>query len=247
MSFPSPITALKLRVSAGTAPNAQSFEQPIPSATMGSNSMQIMPNTTLFNAFNSHPFGTSFTSSVVTSYGSDQSGNGLSVVSTPSILPNFVPRQIIPPNLSLESIQNKLTTDSSFYLSDFITTDSDGVLSYSSSNTSVASVRSNEVVLFGTGTTTINVSQAASANGQYTADSVSTQLIVSAPLIIRAANNLTIQYVGPALTSIPRFIQANPRRRGPEWFAVVTNASKAQITAYAKSTDSAVSAYFTPP
>ena len=49
MSFPPPITGLKLRVSTGS----DTYEQPIPSASLGNNSMQIMPNTAVFNAFNS--------------------------------------------------------------------------------------------------------------------------------------------------------------------------------------------------
>jgi surface protein len=82
------------------------------------------------------------------------------------------------------------------------------------------------------------------------------------PPITRAANGVTIQYTGSEQAVIdaynsptpkPLFILANPRgtlQSGvpqPEWFAVVTDASKAQITSYAKSTGSAVSAYFTPP
>ena len=178
MSFPSPITAMKLLVSTGS----DTYEQPItPSDLSGTtnNSIQIMPNTAVFNAFNNNPAGTIFTPSIVTSYGSDELGNALSIVSTPSVS-NFVPRQITP-NLSLADIPNKLTTDSSFSLS--VTTDSTGVLSYSSSSPSVATVNSTTglVTIVGAGTTTITVNLAASANGVYTAATASTQLVVSAP------------------------------------------------------------------
>ena len=115
MSFPSPITGLKLRVSTGT----DTYEQSIPSASVNGNSFQIMPNTVVFNAFNNNPAGTIFTPSVVASYGSDQSGNGLSVVSTPSVLSNFIARKITP-TLSLANLPNKLPTDSPFSLSDFV-------------------------------------------------------------------------------------------------------------------------------
>ena len=178
MSFPSPITAMKLLVSTGS----DTYDQPItPSDLSGTtnNSIQIMPNTAVFNAFNTKPPGTIFTPSIVTSYGSDELGNALSIVSTPSVS-NFVPRQITP-TLSLADIPNKLTTDSSFSLS--VTTNSTGVLSYSSSAHSVATVNTTTglVTLVGAGTTTITVNLAASANGVYTAATASRQLVVSVP------------------------------------------------------------------
>ena len=259
MSFPPPITALKLRVSTGT----DTYEQPISSASMNGNSFQLMPNTVVFNAFNNNPAGTIFTPSVVASYGSDQSGNGLSVVSTPSVLPNFIARKITP-TLSLANLPNKLPTDSPFSLS--VTTNSADGLSYLSSNTLVAEVNSSGLVtLKGVeGTTTITVSLAASLDGLYAAASVSKQLVVALPSpITRAANGVTIQYTGSAQAVIdaynsttpkPLFIQANPRGTPPtpqtpqpEWFAVVNDSSNAQIKSYANSTNSAVSAYFTPP
>jgi surface protein len=66
------------------------------------------------------------------------------------------------------------------------------------------------------------------------------------PLITRAANKVTIQFT---LTSIgssePAFIQADPRNTGSqEWFAVVTNASRNQITSYARNEPGGIS-YFT--
>ena len=81
------------------------------------------------------------------------------------------------------------------------------------------------------------------------------------PPISLAANGVTIQYTGSAQAVIdaynsptpkPLFILANPRNtpqtpRQPEWFAVVNDSSKAQITAYADSAGSAISTYFTPP
>jgi hypothetical protein len=169
---------MKLLVSTGS----DTYVQPITPSELSvttNNSIQIIPNTAMFNAFNNNPAGTIFTPSIVTSYGSDELGNALSIVSTPSVS-NFVPRQITP-NLSLENIPNKLTTDSSFSLS--VTTDSTGVLSYSSSSPSVATVNSTTglVTIVGAGTTTITVNLAASANGVYTAATASTQLVVSAP------------------------------------------------------------------
>ena len=67
------------------------------------------------------------------------------------------------------------------------------------------------------------------------------------PPISRASNNVTIQYAGAAgdvPTSSALFIEANPRGTGMEWFAVVNDSSKTQITSYAKNEQSGIS-YFT--
>ena len=154
------------------------------------------------------------------------------------------------PMLSLADLPVKLTIDSSFSLSDFVTNNSTGVLSYESSAPSVATVNSSSglVTLAGAGTTTITVSVAASSDGLYAAASVTRQLVVIMPITL-AANGVTIKYNGPnTLSSEPLFVYEDPRNTGaPQWFAVVTNNSSAQITSYAKSAGSAVSAYFTPP
>ena len=59
-------------------------------------------------------------------------------------------------------------------------------------------------------------------------------------------NGVTIQYVGSAatVTTTPKFIEANPRGTGMEWFAVVTDSSATQITSYAKN-ETAGRNYFT--
>ena len=181
MSYPPPITKIELRVSTGSSTNVEIFEQDIsPSALSGTtnNSVQIMPNTAVFNAFNTKPPGTIFNSAIVATYNDDIFGPEYIVI-TPNNS-NFVPRQITP-TLSLADIPNKLTTDSSFSLS--VTTNSTGVLSYSSSALSVATVNTTTglVTLVGAGTTTITVNLAASANGVYAAATASTQLVVSVP------------------------------------------------------------------
>jgi surface protein len=151
------------------------------------------------------------------------------------------------PMLSLADLPVKLTIDSPFSLSGFVTKNSTGVLSYESSAPSVATVNSSSglVTLAGAGTTTITVSLSASSDGLYAAASVTKTLVVLLP-ITRAANGVTIQYTPTSIDSEPRFIQANPRGTPqPEWFAVVTNASKAQITSYAKNEPAGIT-YFTP-
>lgn len=177
MSFPTPIESLTLRVTTGISPNVQTYEQSISSASLGNNSVQIM-NQDLINAFNNQSPGTIFNPSIVATYieGTFSSGDTLS---TPSVL-NFVPRKIIP-TLSLADIPDKLTTDSPFSLS--VSTDSSGVLSYTSSDTSIATVHTSSglVTIVDEGTTTITVNQAASVDGVYATATASRQLIVSAP------------------------------------------------------------------
>jgi surface protein len=203
------------------------------------------------NEFNNAPEGTIFTPSIVVNY-----ENNVTITTSPATgVPNFVPRKITP-TITLASAFNKLTTDSAFYLLDFITTPSPGVLSYSSSDTSVAEVNSSgQVTLKGVvGTTTISVTQAASNDGRYNASSaaVSTTIVVSLPptppLISLAENDVTIKYtppVGYVPPPFPFFIQANPRGTS-EWFAVVdsSNTAKSAITSYAKNEQTGID-YFT--
>ena len=151
--FSSSFRSLTLNVTTGTSPNQVTHTQAITSVFQGNNSFPIT-DANILTAFNSQPLGTSFTSSIVAEF-----GNALTTVSTPSVA-SFMPRVI-----SLADIPNKLTTDASFSLSSLITTVSAGVLSYSSSVTSVATVNSSgQVTPVGAGTTTITVSQAATAN-----------------------------------------------------------------------------------
>ena len=227
--FSSSFRSLTLNVTTGTPPNQVTYPQAITSVYEGNNSFPIT-DANILNAFNSQAAGTSFTSSIVAEYGSDGNGNALTTVSTPSVA-SFIPRVI-----SLADIPNKLTTDASFSLSSLITTVSAGVLSYSSSVTSVATVNSSgQVTPVGAGTTTITVSQAATAN--HPAGTASAMLTVTLPpLIIRASNNVTIQYTGAAgdiTDESPLFIQANPHGTGDEWFAVVKQGMKQAIKNYA--------------
>ena len=240
--FSSSFRSLTLNVTTGTSPNQVTRTQAITSVFQGNNSVPIT-DAGILNAFNSQPLGTIFTPSIVAEYGSDSNGNALKNVSTPSVA-SFIPRVI-----SLADIPNKLTTDAPFNLSSLITTVSAGVLSYSSSVTSVATVNSSgQVTPVGAGTTTITVSQATTAN--HPAASASKTFIVSLPPpISRASNNVTIQYAGAAgdvPTSSALFIEANLRGTGNEWFAVVKQGMKNAITNYAKGL-SGSSTPFTPP
>jgi surface protein len=245
--FSSSFRSMMLNVTTGTAPNQVTYPQPITSVHEGNNSFPIT-DASILTAFNSQSVGTTFTPSIVAKYGSDSNGNALTTVSTLSVT-SFIPRVI-----SLANIPNKLTTDTSFSLSSLITTVSAGSLSYSSSNQAVATVNSSTglVTPVGGGTTTITVTQAATAN--HPAGTTSATLTITVPpVIVLATNNVTIQYTGAAQAVInafnssppsPLFIQSNPRGTGDEWFAVVNDSSKAQITSYAKNEQSGIN-YFT--
>jgi len=63
MSLPSPIISINLRATQGS----NIYEQPISSASIGNNSIQIT-NTDLINALNNEPNGTIFSSSIVVTY-----------------------------------------------------------------------------------------------------------------------------------------------------------------------------------
>ena len=240
-SFPPPITAMKLRVSTGTSPNVQTFEQTIlPSELSGTTANSVLINDSLLNAFSSQSVGTSFSSSIVTTYDGFPSSNTLSSNSTS----NFIPRV-----LSLANISNKLTTDSPFSLSGLISTVSTGNLSYSSSNQSVSTVSPTGLVtIVGEGTTTITVNQVADAT--YGAASASkTFAVATPPPISLAANGVTILHTGlvsAVPSSTPLFIQANARGTSTEWFAVVNQSAKPYITSYAL-TNGTSSSYFKAP
>ena len=163
MSFPSPITSIKLRVTQGST----TYEQSIPSAVIGSNSV-LITNTNLINAFNNDSDGTIFIPSVDATYEHPLYPSG-NEVSNPSAS-NYVPKKITP-SLSFADIPDKVTTDPSFSVASLVSKTGTGVLSYSSSNTSVATVNSSngQVTIVGQGTTTITVSLAASADQVYTA------------------------------------------------------------------------------
>jgi surface protein len=68
------------------------------------------------------------------------------------------------------------------------------------------------------------------------------------PPIVLDSNGITIKYTGADLTSVPTFIQADPRGTGMEWFAVVDNSSLYKIPSYASNMLSGEGRdYFTPP
>ena len=72
-----------------------------------------------------------------------------------------------------------------------------------------------------------------------------TAQVIQSQTVVLDANNVTIKWTGTTVPS-PCFVQANPRGTGMEWFAIVNNSTKSNITAYAKNIQSGIT-FFTPP
>ena len=182
MSYPPPITAVKLRVSTGSSTDVEIFEQDIPPSALSgitNNSVQITNNNGLLSAFSNEPPGTIFNASIITTFSDDILTDGYFVI-IPSNS-NFVPNPI-QASLSLDPLPQLNSLSPSFSLNDYITKNSPAPLSFSSNNTSVLTVSSAGLVTIqGEGQATITITQPASTDGVYTAASVQTELIVSAP------------------------------------------------------------------
>jgi surface protein len=68
---------------------------------------------------------------------------------------------------------------------------------------------------------------------------------IQSQTVVLDANGVTVKWTGTTVPS-PYFVQANPRGTGMEWFAIVNNSTKGQITNYAKNIISGIT-YFKPP
>ena len=68
---------------------------------------------------------------------------------------------------------------------------------------------------------------------------------IKAQTVVLDANGVTVKWTGTTVPS-PYFVQANPRGTGMEWFAIVNNTTKSNITDYAKNIQSGIT-YFTRP
>ena len=184
MPLPSYVSSMKLRVSSGTPPNVVIREQTITAANLGSNSIQIT-DPQMINDFNTKPSGTIFTPSIVVSY--QDGGSGYSLAN--NSVSNYVPKQIVP-NLSLAALA-KLTTDASFNLTPLVSTGgSSGAMTFTSSNTSVATVSGSIVTIVGAGTATINVSLAESPDKVYLPVTTSATLTVTVPQWIQRGRDI---------------------------------------------------------
>ena len=74
---------------------------------------------------------------------------------------------------------------------------------------------------------------------------ITTCQTIQSQTVVLDTNGVTVKWTGTTVPS-PYFVQANPRGTGMEWFAIVDNSTKINITAYAKNIQSGID-YFTPP
>ena len=168
-SHPSPIISLKLRVTQGS----NMYEQVIPSSSPETTNSFPITNQTfpeLLAAFNSEPEGTIFNPSIVATYAPGTFATG-DVLSTPSTQANFVPRQITP-TFSFDNITDRLTTSNPFYIGPLITAQGTGIVTYSSSDVTIATVNSSSslvTIMQKAGFTYITATLAASLDNVWTA------------------------------------------------------------------------------
>ena len=102
-SFPPLISAMKLRVTTGTSPNLQTFEQTIPASELSGTTANsvIITHPDLLEAFSSQPLGTFFSSSIVTTYESFPSGNILTNNNTSDFIPRPIPISLAANNVTI--------------------------------------------------------------------------------------------------------------------------------------------------
>jgi hypothetical protein len=176
----SSLTSLTLSVSTGAPPNVVTYPQDIPlsSVNMGNNSILIPPTSSIVTAFASSAPGTPFNYSITGSYASQSGPNVL--IATPGTS-NYIPQQITP-YLYLAPLTN-YTTDAPFSLTPLVINTGTGALSFSSSNTSVATIAGDTITFVGEGFTTITVSVAVSADNVYAATSTTAIVTVNIPPI----------------------------------------------------------------
>ena len=128
------------------------------------------------------------------------------------------------------TIPNKNFGDAPFTPA-YPTSNSSGAFTYTSSNTSFATVHvtTGVVTAVAAGTTTIRATQAAA--GGYTSAYAEASFVVTTPPLVLDANGVTVKYTDASIPSVPYFIQASPRGT-LEWFAVVDQTSNSMITSY---------------
>jgi len=161
------------------------FEQELTNVAYGTNIIQL--NDTIKEMFDTAQPGDSFDVKIVVKC--DYPGLPSYEKSYPESPYVYFPKPKIP-NLVVTSPINKDTSISGFSLLDYITTYSPGALSFSiltggydgpNFAPGIAVDSNGYVTIYTEGTNTIIVEQAASTNGEYSAATASTQLIVSAP------------------------------------------------------------------
>ena len=115
------------------------------------------------------------------------------------------------PTITNFNVSNKLLGDAAFNLT-APTSNSSGAFTYSSSNTSVATISGSTVTIVGAGSTVITATQAATAS--YGAGTIVANFVVSFPPPATAAPSPTI----PADRVLSLYSNAYPNVSGTDWF-----------------------------
>ena len=208
--------------------NAQLFNQPIGSWNTAKvpDMSQMFHGATMFNQDIS-----GWNVALVTNFASFRTSSALTVANMPAA---FYPAA----SLSGFSVPSKTFGDAPFALT-APTSNSDGAFTYSSSNPAVATVSGSTVTIVGAGTTTITATQAATFNYNGSNSISATFTVTVPPVLSLDSNGATIKYTGNAANvpaSSALFVQENVRGT-VEWFAVVKDGMKGDITAYTAGTN----------
>ena len=237
-TLPSSITSAKLHVSVGN----ETYEQTISSATQGANSVTIT-DPSLIAALQNADSDAIFIPYIETTYSGFPSGNN--IITNPT---SYYVKNKIPTEVDVEELPTTIFWNSNISLLALTDSNSSEEPSITSSDSTILSVDADGNLIAGEpGTANLTITYPASSDSLYAATTQTVTITVTnSAYITRLPNNLTIRYIGPE-TNIPSdrplFLQANPRGTGTEWFAVVNNNARTEITNYA-STNS--SSYFTP-
>lgn len=232
------ITTMKLHVSVGN----ETYEQTISSATQGANSVTIT-DIGLFAALQNADSYAIFTPYIETTYSGFPSGNN--IITNPT---SYYVKNKISTEVDVEEVPTTIYSNSNCLLFALTDSNSSEEPSITSSDSTILSVDADGNLIAGEpGNATVTITYPASSDGLYAATTQTLTITVTNSAYINLLpNNLTIRYIGPE-TNIPSdrplFLQANPRGTGTEWFAVVNNNARTEITNYARTNSSS---YFTP-
>jgi surface protein len=243
---------MTLHVTKGTPPNQVTYTESIPYASIGENAFALT-NQQLIYDFDNKPPGTTYSYHITTNYtpGSFPTGD---VITTPTVTNQTVKATPVIDIMSLT--YNPAIEDHSIL--ETVNSNSDGQISYTSSNPNVVSIEpgTGRIIAVEPGTAYLTITQSSTPEYEeavrYEKVTVASgpggSLVVSAePAWLQLLNNVTIRDTGnPRVfqSNSPVFVEEDPRRRGTEWFAIVNNSSLPEISNYARTLQSQ---FFTPP
>jgi surface protein len=251
--FPSCVSSMTLHVTKGTPPNEVTYTESIPYASIGENAFALT-NQQLIYDFDNKPPGTKYSYHITTNYtpGSFPTGD---VITTPTVTNQTVKAT---PVIDIMSLTYNPAIEEHSIL-ETVNSNSDGQISYTSSNPNVVSIEpgTGKIIAVEPGTAYLTITQ--SSTPEYegavryekftVASGPSMSTILSAePAWLQLLNNITIRDTVTSRvfqSNLPVFVQEDPRVRGtPEWFAIVNNSSLPEISNYARTLQSQ---FFTPP